>query len=299
MTVAIGFFDGVHLGHQAILAGADVALTFENHPLSFLAPERAPRLIMSWQERAKTIRSLGVHVTALDFNADVASWSPEEFLERLKGYAAVWAERLKIPAEPLQIRCGANWRFGKGGVGDAALARAHGIETTVVSYAAYQDEPISSTRVRAALEAGAIEDATAMLGRPYRISGEVFAGKGKGKSLGYPTVNVRTLDGGRRTLGAATVRLPLGVYAVEIGGTRAIANYGRAPTFKDAAWESPVWEIHYLSSKTSLPSVVFAEEGQTSFTLLRFIRPERTFATLADLQAQIAKDCEIVRCFQN
>lgn len=287
MTVAIGFFDGVHLGHQAILAGADVALTFENHPLSFLAPERAPRLIMSWQERAKTIQSLGVHVTALDFNADVASWSPEEFLERLKGYAAVWAEHLKIPAEPLQIRCGANWRFGKGGAGDAALARAHGIETTVVSYAVYQDEPISSTRVRAALEAGAIEDATAMLGRPYRISGEVFAGKGKGKSLGYPTVNLRPLS-------TSSLHLPLGVYAVEIDGTRAIANYGRAPTFKDAAWETPVWEIHYLTDPTSLPSVAFAEEGQTSFTLLRFIRPERTFATLADLQAQIAKDCEIV-----
>lgn len=279
MTVAIGFFDGVHLGHQAILKGADIALTFKNHPLSFLAPERAPRLIMSSEERAKAIQSLGVQVKVIDFNAEVANLSPEDFLRRLKNFA-----------DPLKIRCGANWRFGKGGKGDADYARAHGIETTVVPYAIYKDEPISSTRIRAALEAGKIEDATAMLARPYRISGEVFAGKGKGKDLGYPTVNVRTLDEEQRTLGAETIRLPLGVYQVEIGGVNAIANYGFAPTFEDAAWKSPVWEIHLLPPTPSpLPPTTYQ-----TFSLVRFIRPERKFASLDDLKRQIAADIALV-----
>ena len=300
MTVAIGFFDGVHLGHQAILAGADVALTFENHPLSFLAPERAPRLIMSWEERAKAIQALGVLVTAIDFDAEIANLSPVDFLQRLRNYAAVWSEYLKIPAEPLQIRCGANWRFGKGGAGDAAFACAHGIETTVVPYAVYKDEPVSSTRVRAALEAGAIEDAAAMLGRPYQISGEVFAGKGKGKVLGYPTVNVRPPyrpSRGRRPtqpLGrvsspvASAVCLPLGVYAVDVGGVKAIANYGRAPTFKDAAWTDPVWEIHFLPPPPAL------DTSSLAFSVLNFIRPERQFASLEELQRQIALDCATI-----
>lgn len=280
MTVAVGFFDGVHLGHRAILAGADVALTFENHPLAFLAPERAPRLIMSWAEKAQAIRDLGVHVTAIDFDADVAGWSPERFLERLRGYATGWSERLAIPAEPLRIRCGANWRFGKGGAGDAAFARAHGIETTVVPYAEHKGEPISSTRIRKALEAGELEDAAAMLGRPFVVRGTVFAGKGLGRGLGYPTLNLR-LDLG--------LRLPLGVYAVAAGGVRGVANFGRAPTMGERAWSEPVLEVHFLEPPPAEPP--------PCVTLRRYLRPERRFASLAELQAQIARDCEEARRF--
>lgn len=278
MTVAIGFFDGVHLGHQAILAGADVALTFENHPLSFLAPERAPRLIMSWTEKAQTIRDLGVHVTAIDFDADVAGWSPERFLEMLKGYATDWSDELKIPAEPLRIRCGANWRFGKGGAGDAALAQAHGIETTVVPYAEHKGGPISSTRIRKALEAGELEDAAAMLGRPFAVRGTAFAGKGLGRGLGYPTLNLN-LD--------LNLRLPRGVYAVTAGGVRGVANFGLAPTMGERAWTEPVLEVHFLEP----PPV----EAPSAVELRRYLRPERRFATLDELQAQIARDCAEAR----
>ena len=278
MTVAIGFFDGVHLGHQAILAGADVALTFENHPLSFLAPERAPRLIMSWTEKAQAIMDLGVLVTAIDFDADVAGWSPERFLEMLKGYATCWSEYLKIPAEPLRIRCGANWRFGKGGAGDAALAQAHGIETTVVPYAEYKGGPISSTRIRKALEAGELEDAAAMLGRPFAVRGTVFAGKGLGRGLGYPTLNLR-LD--------LNLHLPLGVYAVRAGGVRGVANFGLAPTMGERAWTEPVLEVHFLEPPPAEPP--------SAVELRRYLRPERRFATLDELQAQIARDCAEAR----
>lgn len=286
MTVAIGFFDGVHRGHRAILAGADVALTFESHPLDFLAPDRAPRLVMSWPEKAQALRDLGVFVTAIDFDAVVAGWTPERFLERLRDFAAGWSGQLKIPAEPLRIRCGANWRFGKGGAGDAAFARAHGIETTVVPYAVHKGEPVSSTRIRQALEEGALEDAAAMLGRPFAVRGTVFAGKGLGRGLGYPTVNLRL---GGALAGPRALRLPRGVYAVEAGGVRGVANYGVAPTMGARAWTEPVMEVHFLSDPPSFGG------GEAVVSLLAFVRPERAFGSVAELKDQIARDCAAVR----
>lgn len=280
MTVAIGFFDGVHLGHQAILKGADVALTFENHPLSFLAPARAPRLIMSWNERARTMMDLGVHVCAIDFDADIANWTPERFVEMLKGYADGWADLWHLPREPLTIRCGDNWRFGKGGVGTAAWLNAHGLPTTVVPYAAFKGEPISSTRIRQALEAGAIADANAMMGRALKIKGTRFKGKGAGRELGYPTINIKPAE--------LNLKLPLGVYEVEFAGVTAIANYGLAPTFDAAAWQEPVWEIHCLELPEN-PDVLTADENP-SFALVEFIRPERKFASPEELKRQIAAD---------
>lgn len=264
--IAVGFFDGVHLGHQSILASADIALTFKTHPLALLKPEIAPRLIMSLEDRLAAIRAVGVReVIALDFTHSLAALAPEDFAARHFGSA------------PAEIFCGANWRFGKGGKGDADLLKRLGYEVKVVPYAVYADKPISSTRIRAALESGAIEEANAMLGRSYSISGEIFRGKGKGKDLGYPTLNIRSFS-------QSSIRLPLGVYEVEMNGVKAIANYGRAPTFGEDAWQEPVWELHFLSSQTS-------QTPQASFSVLRFIREERKFASLEDLQRQIALDC--------
>ena len=282
--VAVGFFDGVHLGHRMILRSAEVALTFRNHPLALLRPELAPRLIMSLDERLAAIRACGVReVTALDFTPELAALAPEEFAARFFG------------TPPCTVFCGANWRFGQGGRGDAALLRTLGYEVSVAPYAIHKGAPISSTRVRAALEAGEIEDANAMLGRPYRVSGEVFSGKGKGREIGYPTINFRSSADGER--GAASVRLPHGVYAVELDGRPAIANYGFAPTFAEASWKAPVWEIHCLSPDASLLSRDISAGATRSFSLLRFVRPERKFATQNELQAQIARDCAEVRCF--
>lgn len=274
----MGFFDGVHLGHQAILRSAEVALTFKSHPLALLRPELAPRLIMSLDERLAAIRACGVsEVVALDFTPELAKLAPEEFAARFFG------------TPPCAVFCGDNWRFGRGGKGDATLLRALGYEVTVSPYAVYKNEPISSTRVRAALEAGAIEDANAMLGRPYRVSGEVFSGKGKGREIGYPTVNLRSpIDD------CGAVRLPLGVYAVEVDGVQAIANYGLAPSFKSDAWKSPVWEVHFLVSQTAqVPYAARTLQESRTFALRRFIRPERTFASVEELRAQIARDVEL------
>ena len=215
-SVAVGFFDGVHLGHQSILKGAEAALTFRNHPLAVLSPERAPRLLMDVEERLAAIRACGAReVVAFDFTPEFARLSPEEFLAT----AGISKET--------KIRCGANWRFGRGGAADATWLRAHGYSVEVIPAVEYRGEIVSSTRIRAALERGEVEDACAMLGRPFEVRGEVFAGKGEGSRLGYPTMNVKP--------SSLKIRLPLGVYAAEMGGVRAVANYGLAPTFGERA----------------------------------------------------------------
>ena len=276
-SIAVGFFDGVHLGHQAILKGADAALTFRNHPLTVLAPEKAPRLIMSCEERVAAIRACGVrNVMVLEFTPELAEMPAEEFVDsflKRKGF------RFST------VRCGANWRFGKGGAGDAAFLRERGFEVEVVPYAEYKGERVSSSRIRAALERGEIEDANAMLGRRFEVQGLKFEGKGVGRELGYPTVNLKP-----QTL---NLRLPLGVYEVEVKGVKGIANYGLAPTMGDKAWEEPVLEIHLLGAAGE--GLRHETGDRTVVSLIRFIRPERRFDSAADLQRQIAADCATIR----
>lgn len=271
MKTAVGFFDGVHVGHQAILRGADAALTFRNHPLSVLRPESAPALLMSFEERAAAIRACGVsEVVALDFTRELAGLSPREFVER------VWRGRAPT------VRCGANWRFGRGGSGTPDLLRAMGVDVEVVPYAEYGGAPVSSTRVRQALAAGRMEDAAAMLGRAWEVRGVVRSGKGLGRGLGFPTVNVVPAAGG--------VRLPLGVYAVEVGGLPGAANYGVAPTMGERSWGEPVAEVHFLDGA---PGLRPGDEAAVRF--LRFVREERRFADADELRGQIARDVEECR----
>jgi len=270
MTVAVGFFDGVHLGHQAILKGADAALTFRSHPLSVLAPEKAPRLLMDFDDRVAAIRACGVRdVKVFDFTPEFARLSPDEFLATAGISSSV------------HVRCGANWRFGRGGEGDAEYLRTRGYSVEVVPYALYGDKEVSSTRIRAALEGGEIEDANAMLGRAFSVRGSCVAGKGEGERLGFPTLNV-VPEG-------LNVRLPYGAYVVEAIGRRAVANYGFAPTFGARAWSTPVLEVHFLSAT---PDLAPDSRQPTSFSILRFLRPERKFASEGELRAQIASDCE-------
>lgn len=273
--LAVGFFDGVHLGHQAILRRASAALTFRAHPLSVLSPEKSPRLLMDAGERIAAIKACGVEsVEVLDFTTELASMSPEEFIARYMGAA----RRDGV------VYCGGNWRFGRGGKGDASLLSANGISVEVLPYALHRGERISSTRIRAALESGEIEDAMAMLGRPWSAKGIAFAGKGAGTRLGFPTLNLR-LDG-------LMLRLRRGVYVVDLAGARAVANYGVAPTFGDKAWASPVLEVHFIDA---MPEVSEGEALEVAFHA--FLRAEKQFASLADLQAQIGFDVERAKRF--
>ena len=276
-SLAVGFFDGVHLGHQAILRGADGALTFRNHPLTVLAPEKAPRLIMSCEQRVAAIRACGVRdVTVVEFTRELAEMPAEEFVDSF-----LTRQECRVPS----VRCGANWRFGKGGAGDAAFLRERGVEVEVVPYAEYRGERVSSSRIRAALERGEIEDANAMLGRRFEVQGLRFEGKGVGRELGFPTINLKP-----QTL---NLHLPLGVYEVEVKGVRGIANYGLAPTMGDKAWEEPVLEIHLLGA--GVEDLRHETRDRAVVSLIRFIRPERRFDSAADLQRQIAADCATIR----
>ncbi len=268
MTLAVGFFDGVHLGHQAILSGAEAVLTFTQHPLAVLNPARAPELIMSCEERLAAIRACGVQtVHVWDFTPTLAHETPEAFVARLR--------QMGVTA----VRCGENWRFGCGGAGDAAFLRAQGIPVTVVPYAVYAGERISSTRIRAALKAGQMEAATAMLGRAWQVSGTVIPGKGLGGQIGFPTVNLHIQD---------HVCLPCGVYAVDVAGARAIANYGFAPTLGARAWQERVFEVHFLDAAPAPATTM-------TVSVVRFVRPEQTFASLEALKEQIQKDIEQCR----
>ena len=276
--LAVGFFDGVHLGHQAILRGADAALTFRNHPLTILAPEKAPRLIMSCEERIAAIKACGVgEVTVLDFTREFAEMSAEDFADSLLKRAG---DRFPI------LRCGGNWCFGRGGAGDAEFLRKLGFSVEVVPYAEHDGAAISSSRIRAALERGEIEDANAMMGRRYAVRGTRIEGKGLGRELGYPTVNLK--------LQTLNLKLPLGVYEVEVDGLRGIANYGLAPTMGDKAWDWPMLEIYFLGELSdSLNSS--GSCSSLSVAILNFIRPEKKFDSIDDLKRQIAADCATIR----
>ena len=278
VRLAVGFFDGVHLGHQKILAGANAVLTFRNHPLSVLADSRPPVLLMDADERLSLLKTEGTRqprdVQAMTFTRKFAAQSPERFAAFL---------RHEYPTLE-RIHCGGNWRFGARGEGTPATLRALGFDVKVCRYAKYKGERVSSTRIRTALAEGALADANAMLGRPFAVTGRVRPGKGVGRTLGVPTLNL-------------SVALPLrrGVYAVDTPFGRGVANYGVAPTMGAQAWTAPVLEIHLLDdppfAKGSVPitlRVVFRA----------FLRPERMFASPEALRDQMAADIAAARDFQ-
>ena len=271
MNLAVGFFDGVHVGHQRILAHADAALTFTNHPATVFAPDRVPRLLMTAEERLAAISVQGVRrVVACAFTPELAAQSPGAFADSL----------LHEFPDLGEVFCGPNWTFGAGGAGTADFLRARGFRVTVVPFATWRGEPVSSTRIRAALGEGDVAAAAAMLGRPYSASGRVVGGKGEGRALGFPTLNVKP----------SLRDLPImrGVYAVETALGRGVANWGVAPTMGERAWPEPVLEVHLLTAPTEPPPATL----RVAFTA--FIRPERTFASRADLQEQLALDKQSV-----
>ena len=274
MNLAVGFFDGVHLGHRRILAQADAALTFLNHPATVFAPNRVPPLLMPTAERLAAIGAalakrepVAEPVRALPFTPELAALPPDDFAARLR------ADYPDLDT----VFCGPNWTYGANGVGNADTLRAAGFRVETVPFVVLDGVPVSSTRIRTALAAGRLDEATALLGRPYAVVGVTFPGKGIGRTLGRPTINLR--------LPRELVQLPLGVYAVETTLGRGVANYGRAPTLGERAWTEPVLEVHLLDAPSAF---TVPETLSVSFT--RFIRRERTFASLAELQAQIARD---------
>lgn len=267
-VLAAGFFDGLHPGHRRILEGAGRVLTFLNHPLTVLSPADAPRLVMTPAAKIAAIRALGVReVEAIEFTRELAGMSPGEFAEKYVRGA--------------RVRCGANWRFGKGAAGDADFLRRLGISVEVVPYAECDGEAVSSTKIRAALESGDVGRANLMLGRRWSVCGREIRGKGLGSQIGYPTVNLELPRG--------LVELPRGVYEVESSGLRGAANWGRAPTMGEKAWAGNVLEVHFEAP----PPRPWPGDREISF--VRFVRPEKKFSSIEELRAQIGRDCAFLR----
>ena len=278
MRLAVGFFDGVHVGHRRILAQADAALTFAEHPARVLAPDRVPPLLMTSSQRLAAIADAlhpsiprterASRVTALAFSRRWAACAPDAF--------AAWLR--DAYSGPLTVLCGPNWRFGAKGRGTPDVLRTYGFDVSEIPFVVSGGDVVSSTRIRAALTAGDLEEARTLLGRDYAVSGDVTTGKGAGRTWGVPTLNLR--------LSPELLRVPAGVYAVETPYGTGVANYGVAPTWGEQAWPEPVLEVHLVKNVT-LPAVA---PDRLTVVFKRFIRPERTFPNLEALREQIARD---------
>jgi len=292
IVLAAGFFDGVHKGHQMVLAatvararetgGQAWALTFDRHPLAVLAPSKMPPLLMSREERLQHLEEQGIDgVLMLPFTRQLAVQEPEDFVRWLCGEP----RPAGIPGLFSEIRCGANWHFGARAAGTpeqlAVYGRCYGFQVVIVPYAEYKGEEISSTRIRSAVTDGRMEDASAMLGHPYTLCGEVIHGHGRGATLGFATANICPL---------AEVIPPEGVYAVRacVNGTmhEGVANLGFAPTFPRGEQQHPrILEVHVLDYAGES---FYGRNMDVSF--LTRIREERVFESSEALIAQIRKD---------
>ena len=288
LFLAIGVFDGVHLGHQAVICtsaehatqadGTSVVMTFDPHPAKVLRPDRAPRLLTATQHKIALIRDLGVaHLLVQQFDLQFAATPPEEFVFQLVRYAKTLRE----------ICVGHEWSFGKGRTGNLSLLKKlgseHSFNVVGVPALTVNGEVVSSTTIRQAVEDGNLVKATQMLGREYTILGTVEAGNQLGRKLGFPTAN----------LSAHSEQFPPnGVYVAEarLRGAlyRGIANLGYRPTLCS---DSPkrLLELHLFDLKRDL----YGEEVEVRF--LRFLRPEKKFSSTEALAAQIATDVKLAR----
>ena len=214
--VAIGTFDGVHLGHQAVIDDADTVLTFEPHPLTVIHPEAAPKLIMPFKVKRDVIDGLGVQeLVVIPFDKEFSKRSAVDFIEK------VLIEKLNAR----KVSVGENFRFGAKAKGDVEMLSADDrFETRVVPLVEVDGETVSSTRVRGLVAAGDVEQAMHCLGAPFMLEGEVMSGDRRGRELGFPTANLVPDD--------ALVVPGHGVYAAFANGHSAAVNVGIRPTFE-------------------------------------------------------------------
>ena len=290
VALTIGNFDGVHLGHQAMLARLATAarergvepcvLTFEPHPREFFAPDQAPTRLTSLREKLELLAAYGVaraHVCRFDF--DFARNTAEDFVRRIlvRGLAARW------------IMVGDDLRLGARRAGDIALLRAMsgegGYAVEAMPTVGFGGERVSSTAVREALAAGDLAHAAQLLGRRYTISGRVTGGDRLGRVLGFPTANVQMRHN----------RPPLaGVFAVEVHGLGpqalpGAASLGVRPTV--AREPRPTLEVHLLD----FDRTIYGEHVRVEF--LHKLRDEEKYADVDTLRRQIALDVANVRRF--
>ncbi|MDA8233961.1 MAG: bifunctional riboflavin kinase/FAD synthetase [Clostridia bacterium] len=286
LLVALGNFDGVHLGHRQLLGqlvatareqGVKAAvLTFDPHPLQVINPEISPPLLLNPAEKARQIASLGVDMLILvPFTIEFAGLPPEEFV------ANILVDRLKVNG----IFVGWNYNFGRGGRGNtellAALGDQYGFFVRVVKPVSYQGQVVSSTLIRELLQQGEVSKATVFLGyRPY-FSGLVVHGDARGRTIGFPTANLE--------LAPNLVKPAKGVYAVYfLLGNRilkGVANIGVKPTFHQQG-QTPNLEVFIFD----FAGDIYGEEVRVE--LVARIRDEKTFSSVDELISQLREDVE-------
>ena len=285
-VATVGNFDGLHRGHRAIVAtvlersratgGSSLLVTFDPHPLKVLAPERAPLMLTTRTQKLALIEAAGIEfLLVLPFTVELAEVPAERFVK----------EHLAAGLGVREVYVGANFNFGRGREGNAdllvRLCGDLGIRAAQVGEVRCLDSPVSSSRIRRALQAGEVELARELLGRPYALQGTVVHGESRGASLGFPTANLQTEN----------ELVPRdGVYVTEavVEGAvlSAVTNIGERPTFEGAAFAV---ETHLLDS----PSDLYGRPLEVRF--LARLRPELRFPSPQALVEQIRKDIQRAR----
>jgi len=296
-VLTVGNFDGLHVGHQRIMAtvtsraralGGEAAVyTFEPHPRKVLQPERAPRLLTTLEQKLELFAAAGVDVAIIEpFDREFAQLPAERFVRE------VLFERIG----PLEVYVGYDFRYGRDREGSmrtlTELGPHLGFSVTIVPEVKLGSRDVNSTRIRELLELGGVEDAALLLGRAYTIRGRVVSGERRGRTLGFPTLNLL----------ADNEVLPLaGVYAGSVcfldegqprAGSvhRAVTNVGRRPTFGDV--DRPLTEAHLLDFSAD----VYGRRVEISFE--GRLRDEQRFESVDALRAQIARDAEAARTWR-
>lgn len=291
LHLAIGVFDGVHLGHQAVIeaamesaaekGGTAVVVTFDPHPVQVLSPTNAPRLLSSTAHKIRLLERYAGIRTALivPFDQDFASQTGEQFVD---GFISA------APEEGISRICvGQDWQFGKGRSGNVDLLRTLGskldFDVTGVETVTVGGMRVSSTRVREAVAAGDFSIAKALLGREYTVFGTVIEGRQLGRTIGFPTANL--------TVHSEQLP-PTGVYLVSATGSGdswdGVANLGYRPTVEGGAVKR-LLEVHLFG----LDHDIYGEDLEIKF--VEFLRGEQKFDGIEELKVQIAKDVEAAK----
>ena len=255
-SVAIGTFDGVHLGHREVIRGSDTVLTFEPHPLSVIHPEATPKLLNTFAVKRDLIAALGVQqLVVIPFDASFSQQSAEEFVHEVL-IDRLGAERVSV---------GENFRFGKGAKGTEELLRSHSeFQTHVTPLVEVEGETVSSSQIRGLVAAGEVKEAMAFLGGPFLFEGEVMHGDKRGRELGMPTANLVPDD--------RFVCPGHGVYAAWAAGQPAAVNVGVRPTF--ATGRGLLVEAHLIG----FDGDIYGETLRIAF--LERLRGERAFESV-------------------
>ncbi|MBU4200353.1 MAG: bifunctional riboflavin kinase/FAD synthetase [Verrucomicrobia bacterium] len=289
ILLAVGFFDGVHRGHQNLIRRAVRAsrqglgetwiMTFDPHPRKVLSPASAPALLTSTSHKLRILESLGATgCVVAPFTTAYAHLEPETFIASLAS---------SVPTLS-RIFIGQNWTFGRHRRGNAALLKIlagnYGFQVVTIPPVCWRGQPVSSTRIRGAVACGRLSDAARMLGRPFSILGTVIPGRQIGRTLGIPTANLDPHN---------EVHPPSGVYAVMamINGKHylGVANLGTQPTIGRRRPKTPILELHVLDLRRNL----YGKNIEILF--LKRLRAERKFASREALRAQILRDIDCSR----